>query len=131
VEALEQGKDGGRTQRRATPRQHLMRHVLLGVGRFPPGQRRLRGTAPVDRPDPELAKAQLRMAVERLSALAGTLSPEQQERCFVPHPVIGDLNFPEWVRYLYIQNRHDAQLMGVRMRWLRRRPAPGRGGRKG
>jgi hypothetical protein len=90
-----------------------------------------RGGPPDDHPDPELAKAQLRMAVERLIALAGALSPVQQERLFVPHPVIGDLNFPEWVRYLYVQNRHHAQQMGVRMRWLRRRPAPRRGGRKG
>jgi hypothetical protein len=131
VEALERHEDRGRAQRRATPRQHLMRHVFLGVGRFPPGRRMSRGGPPDDHPDPELAKAQLRMAVERLIALAGALSPAQQERLFVPHPVIGDLNFPEWVRYLYVQNRHHAQQMGVRMRWLRRRPAPRRGGRKG
>jgi len=131
VEALEQQQGQARSQRRATPRQHLMRHVLLGVGRFPPGRRTPKGGPPDARPDPELAKAQLRMAVQRLGALATELTPEQQERMFVRHPIIGDLNFPEWIRFLYVHNRHHAQQMTVRMRWLRRRETPKGRGRKG
>jgi hypothetical protein len=133
VETLERQRERAGPQRRATARQHLMRHVLLGVGRFPPGGTALKGHPAEERPDPELAKAQLRMAVQRLAALAEALPPERQERLFVPHPLIGDLNFPEWIRYLYIQNRHHAHQMTVRMRWLQRRaktrrPARGRKG---
>lgn len=131
VEALEQQKDRGRSQRRATPKQHLMRHVLLGVGRFPPGRRSPKGVQPDEQPDPELAKAQLRMAVQRLGTLATELTTDQQERLFVAHPIIGDLNFPEWIRFLYVHNRHHAQQMTVRLRWLRRRRSPPRRARKG
>ena len=135
VEALERQKDQARSQRRATPGQHLARHVLLGVGRFPPGRTAPHVALPDERPDPELSKAQLRMAVQRLTALAAELPADRQERLFVPHPVIGDLNFPEWIRFLYIHNRHHAQQMTVRMRWLQRRVKATRGrgprGRKG
>jgi hypothetical protein len=135
VEALERHKDHAGRERRATPGQHLARHVLLGVGRFPPGRKAPRMTLPDERPDPELAKAQLRMAVQRLAALATELPVERQERLFVPHPVIGDLNFPEWIRFLYIHNRHHAHQMTIRLRWLKRRARTARRrgprGRKG
>jgi len=112
---------GGRTDmhRRASPGQHLMRHVVLGVGRIPRG-RKARVALPDSRPDPDLAAAQYRMAVARLVTLAESLPPERQARVFVSHPVLGDLNYPEWVRFLYVHNRHHAHQIAVRLRWLRR-----------
>jgi hypothetical protein len=116
---LEDRKDRTDMRRRANPAQQLMRHMVLGVGRIPRG-RKARVALPDSRPDPELAAAQYRMAVARLATLGQALSPEQQVRVFVSHPVFGDLNYPEWVRFLYVHNRHHAHQIAVRRRWLRR-----------
>jgi uncharacterized damage-inducible protein DinB len=121
VRRLEERRDRTDLARRATARQQLLRHLLLGVGRFPPGRKTPAATRPDDRPDPKMAAAQYRMAVERLAALAESLPAEQQARLFVRHPYIGDLNLPEWVRFFYVHNRHHAQQIAVRLRWLRRR----------
>jgi uncharacterized damage-inducible protein DinB len=84
----------------------------------------------VDRPEPELVMAQFRMAIQRLEALCQTLPAEQQQRVFVRHPMLGDLNLPEWVRFFFVHNRHHAQQISVRLRWLerqRRRDKPPKG----
>lgn len=120
VQKLEERKDRTDLQRRASSRQHLLRHLILGVGRIPRGRRAPEGTHPVERPDPELITAQFRMAVQRLEGLVGSVPPEQQQRIFVRHPVVGDLNLPEWVRFFYVHNRHHAHQIGVRLRWLER-----------
>jgi len=120
---LEERRSRTDMRRRATPGQQLMRHLLLGVGRIPPGRESPRGALPEERPDPELATAQYRMAVSRLADLAVTVTPDQQERIFVHHPIVGDLHLPEWIRFFYVHNRHHAHQIDVRRRWLRRQPA--------
>jgi len=112
----------GRTDlhRRASPKQQLLRHLVLGVGRIPRG-REAKAAIPDARPDPELATAQFRMAVERLAHLSTTVPLDQQAGLFVRHPVFGDLNLPEWVRFFYVHNRHHAYQIDVRRRWLQRR----------
>jgi hypothetical protein len=122
VAKLEERQERTDLTRRATARQHLMRHLLLGVGRIPPGRETPAGTRPDDRPDPKLAAAQYRMAVARLATLAETMPEERQARLFVRHPYIGDLNLPEWVRFFYVHSRHHTHQIEVRLRWLRRRP---------
>jgi len=122
VQRLEERKERTDLRRRADARQQLLRHLLLGVGRLPPGRKAPAATEPGEKPDPKLAMAQYRMAVARLAMLADSVPPEQQARVFVRHPVIGDLNLPEWVRFFYIHNRHHAHDIQVRLRWLRRRP---------
>lgn len=130
VQKLEERKDRTDLTRRASPKQHLLRHLMLGIGRLPPGRRTAEGTVPEDRPDPELATAQFRMAIRRLEALCEGLPAEQQQRVYVRHPVVGDLNLPEWVRFFFVHNRHHAHQIRVRLRWLerqRRRDKPPRG----
>jgi hypothetical protein len=130
VEKLEERRDRTDLTRRASPKQHLLRHLMLGIGRIPPGRRHVEGTTPVDRPEPELVMAQFRMAIQRLEALCQTLPAEQQQRVFVRHPMLGDLNLPEWVRFFFVHNRHHAQQISVRLRWLerqRRRDKPPKG----
>ena len=122
VQRLEARKDRTDMVRRANARQQLIRHLLLGIGRIPPGRRTPAATHPDDKPDPKLATAQLRMALARLATLAETVPPEQQARLYVQHPYVGDLNLPEWVRFFYVHNRHHAHQIAVRLRWLRRRP---------
>jgi hypothetical protein len=130
VQKLEARKDRTDLERRASPKQHLLRHLVLGIGRMPRGRRVVEGTEPGDRPEPELVTAQFRMAIRRLETLCETLPAEQQQRVFVRHPVLGDLNLPEWVRFFYVHNRHHAQQIRVRLRWLdrvRRRSKPPKG----
>lgn len=121
VQRIEERKDRTDLTRRASARQQLMRHLLLGIGRIPPGRKSPAVARPGDRPDPGLATAQYRMAVARLTSLAETLPAEQQARVFVQHPVVGDLNVPEWIRFFYVHNRHHAHQITVRLRWLRQR----------
>jgi hypothetical protein len=111
----------GRTDmaRRATPGQHLLRHLVLGVGKLPPVRATPEATRPPARPDPELVTAQFRMGVERLGALLETWPPERQRQVFARHPVLGDLNLPEWVRFFYVHSRHHAHQIEVRQRWLK------------
>jgi hypothetical protein len=120
---LEERKDRTDMDRRAKPRQRLMAHVVLGVGRIPRGRKSPKIALPDERPDPELATAQYRMGVQRLAALAESIPAEQQSRIFAQHPVFGDLNYPEWVRFFYVHNRHHAHQIAVRRRWLRARKA--------
>jgi hypothetical protein len=130
VQKLEERRDRTDLTRRASPKQHLLRHLMLGIGRIPRGRRATEATEPGDRPDPELVLAQFRMAIQRLETLCETLPPDQQQRIFVQHPVVGDLNLPEWVRFFYVHNRHHAHQIGVRLRWLerqRRRGKPPKG----
>ncbi len=120
------GKLGERAERtdmvrRATPRQHLMRHLVLGVGRIPSGRKTPAATRPPERPDPELVTAEYRMAVQRLAGFVEQWPRAQQERVYVQHPVLGDLNLPEWVRFFYVHGRHHAHQIAVRIRWLHRR----------
>jgi hypothetical protein len=132
VQKLEERRDRTDLSRRASPKQHLLRHLMLGIGRIPRGRRAVEGTQPGDRPDPEMVAAQYRMAVQRLEALCQALPLEQQQRVFVRHPVVGDLNVPEWVRFFYVHNRHHGQQIRVRLRWLarQRRAAAPRKARK-
>ena len=119
---LEERRERTDLARRASPKQHLLRHLVLGGGRIP-RTRKAKLAIPDEKPDPELATAQFRMAVERLTHLASTIPPEQGAAVFVRHPVLGDLNLPEWVRFFYVHNRHHAHYIDVRRRWLHRRKA--------
>jgi len=105
--------------RRATPAQALLRHALLGLGRLPRGMRAPDVSLPSDHPDPELVAARFRMGVERTRTLVETWAEERQRAVFLPHPVIGDLNLPEWVRFHYVHCRLHARQIDKRLQWLR------------
>ena len=95
--------------RRSTPGEAVLRHLLLGFGTFPPGRMSPQTTKPAERPDPEIVAAQYRMGVERFSGLAETWSEKQKLGVFVKHPLLGDLNLPEWVRFHYVHAKHHAK----------------------
>jgi hypothetical protein len=128
---LEERAERRDLRRRATPKQHLIRHLILGVGKIPSGHKTPERSSPGERPDPELTTAQYRMGVERLARLVDTWPSAQQERIFVRHPVVGDLNLPEWVRFFYVHNRHHVHQIEVRLRWLKQQKHQGRKGQKG
>ncbi|HEX9728418.1 MAG TPA: DinB family protein [Gemmatimonadales bacterium] len=106
--------------RRATPKQQLLRHLALGVGKLPSPRKIPPEARPPENPDPELVTAQFRMAIQRLQAMIEQWPTERQERVFVAHPILGDLNLPEWVRFFYLHCRFAAHKIRVRTRWLRR-----------
>ncbi|HWP38594.1 MAG TPA: DinB family protein [Gemmatimonadales bacterium] len=106
-------------RRRSTPGQAIMRHLILGLGKFPKGREAPAGSVPEDRPDAEAAVAQVRMGIARFEALVETWPQERWTRIFVKHPVLGDLNLPEWIRFHYVHCRHHSRQIQARLRWLR------------
>ena len=89
-------------EREATPAQSVLRHTLLGSGELPKGMKAPDISEPSENPDPELVVARFRMGIERTRALLDDWSEERQMELFVRHPVLGDLNLPEWVRFHFV-----------------------------
>ena len=117
---FEKRAEHGKMERTCTPKQSLARHVVLGLGK-PPRTRTIPSSVePDERPDTELVKAQFRMGVNRLLHLVATWPLERQVDIFVRHVSLGDLNLPEWGRFLYVHGRHQSHRIRVRLRWLRR-----------
>ncbi len=116
--AFEQRADKPLMKRRATPHQTILRHLLLGVGKIPSGAQSPERVKPHEEPDPEQVMAQFRMGVERLAVLSETWPESRQLERFVRHPIVGDLNLPEWVRFHYVHCRHHAKQIGARLEWL-------------
>ncbi len=110
-------------ERRATPKQSLLRHLLLGVGRIPLGLKSPKVVTPGERPEPEEIQAQFRMGVERIERILDEWPEEKQVAVFVAHPIMGDLNLPEWIRFHFVHCRHHSIQIRERLRWLRTREA--------
>lgn len=119
--AFEAQADAKPRGRDASPRQHLLRHLLLGAGKLPKPRAISERNRPGERPDPELVTAGFRMGVERLVSLTESWPAPKQEGIFVPHPVLGELNLPEWGRFFYVRGRQYTHQIEVRRRWLARR----------
>lgn len=107
--AFERRADRGTMKRRASPHQTIVRHLLLGVGRIPTGIQSPEPVRPHEDPDPELVAAQFRVGVERLATMVDTWPEQRQLEVFVRHPIAGDLNLPEWVRFHHVHSRHHAK----------------------
>jgi hypothetical protein len=106
-------------RRRATPKQQLLRHLALGMGKLPSAGKVPKATYPDERPDPELVTAQFRIGVERFAAIVEHWPTERQQTIFAAHPILGDLNPPEWVRFFYLHCRYHRHGIEVRLRWLK------------
>jgi hypothetical protein len=88
-----------------------MRHALLGSGELPKGMRAPDISQPGEKPDPELVVARFRMGIEQTRALVEDWSEERQVSTFLRHPVLGDLNLPEWVRFHFVHcTLHSRQI---------------------
>lgn len=112
--------------RRSKPYQNVLRHLVLLSGRFPSGFKTIEATRPAEHPDPELISAQFRMGVARLQQLHEDWPLERQRAIYVRHPILGDLNLPEWARFHFIHCRHHARQIAERLAWIER----GKGQRK-
>lgn len=102
------------------PHQTVLRHLTLGVGKYPGVLKALPHASPDAKPDPELVSAQFRMGVEQYRSLAEEWPKDRQLSVYVPHPLLGDLNLPEWVRFHYLHCRHHAGEIVDRLKWIGR-----------
>jgi hypothetical protein len=107
-------------ERQSKPYQSALRHLTLGIGKYPGTLKALPHAKPDAKPDPELVAAQFRMGVEQYRTLAAEWPTEKQLTRFVSHPVLGELNFPEWVRFHYLHCRHHATEIDHRVKWIKR-----------
>ena len=105
-------------QRQNRPHETVLRHLTLGIGHYPGPLKALPQATPDAKPDRELVTAQFRMGVEQYKGIAATWTKEQQQERFVPHPLLGDLSFPEWVRFHYLHCRHHAGEIQQRLKWM-------------
>lgn len=105
-------------QRDSKPHQTVLRHLTLGVGQYPGALKALPHAVPDEKPDPEMVSAQFRMGVEQYKALADEWPEQKQTTVFVQHPLLGDLNLPEWVRFHYLHCRHHAGEIDDLLKWL-------------
>ncbi len=123
AKAFERRADRTDMRRRANPYQTLGRHLMLGVGAIPRGLKAPDVARPDERPDPELIVAEFRIGVEQLTHFADSWPESRQVALFVRHPVVGDLNLPEWCRFHYLHCRHHARQLVGRLDWVRERKA--------
>jgi hypothetical protein len=49
-----------------------------------------------------------------------TWPERRQVEVFVKHPLLGDLNLPEWARFHYVHARHHARQIRSRLRYIAR-----------
>ena len=103
-------------EREATPSQAVLRHALLGSGELPKGMRAPDISEPGEHPDPELVVARFRMGIERTRALLDGWPEERQVAVFLRHPILGDLNLPEWVRFHFVHCTLHARQIEKRLR---------------
>jgi hypothetical protein len=103
--------------RRSKPHQAVFRNLVLGLGRIPPGIPAAQPSVPDARPDHDLVAAQFRMGVERFRAMNEMWPEARKLGIYAPHPVLGDLNYPEWVRFHFLHCRHHASQIRDRLRW--------------
>ncbi len=105
-------------RRSATPAQSVLRHMLLGGGKLPRGLKAFETSLPSEAPDPELVAARFRMGVERTRELVEDWPEQRTLEVFLRHPVLGDLNLPEWVRFHYVHCGLHGEEIGERLEWL-------------
>ncbi len=109
----------GTGPRSATPTQSVMRHALLGSGELPKGMRAPDISHPSDDPEPELVVARFRMGIEQTRSLIEDWPEERRANSFLRHPVLGDLNLPEWVRFHYVHCTLHARQIEKRLAQIR------------
>ncbi|MFQ5703290.1 MAG: DinB family protein [Gemmatimonadales bacterium] len=105
-------------ERRATPSQSVVRHMLLGPGKLPAGMEAPDYTRPSEGPDREQITARFRMGVERTRVLLEQWPEERQLEVFLRHPIMGDLNLPEWVRFHFVHCKHHGRQIEKLLEWL-------------
>ncbi len=118
---FEMRADKAGMERRATPAQSVVRHMLLGPGQLPEDIEAPDYTMPSEEADRQEISARFRMGVERTRALLDAWPEERKLEVFLRHPIMGDLNLPEWVRFHYVHCKHHRQQIEVLLKWLEKK----------
>jgi DinB family protein len=102
-------------RRPRTPRE-LATYCLVMYARWlPSGRAAPPATRPEERPNPAAVERLLRDGVQRFLMLGRELLPARARDLFVKHPVLGDLTFPEWVRFHVWHCAHHARQIRARL----------------
>ena len=111
-------------QRRAKPpmrrrpsslRQRLAYVLVMRLGWSPPGVDAPAPVRPAERPDRAAVQRQFTEGVARFLALERELLPARRADLFVKHPALGDLTFPEWLRFHAWHCAHHAKQIHARL----------------
>ena len=111
----ERSRRGPMARRSRDLRARVAYVLLLGLGWWPPGAQAPEGTVPPDHPDHLAAERKFREGVARFLELERTLLPARRNDLFVKHPVLGDLNLEEWLRFHVSHCQHHAKQIRERL----------------
>lgn len=102
-------------RRPRTPGELAAYCLVLYVGWIPSGRAAPAATRPEERPDPAAAERLLREGVQRFLCLGRELLPGRAHDLFVKNPALGDLTYPEWIRFHVRHCAHHAKQIRARL----------------
>lgn len=101
--SLQKG-EGLLVQREATPNPEALRIIASGV--LPPGAQSPRMVRPPSDLDHATARAWAAGVAELVPRFAAGTDPARLERLWIPHQVLGPLDFAQWARFGAMHTRH-------------------------
>jgi len=101
-------------RRRRSPRE-LAGYALVMYAGWSPGVDAPAAVRPAEHPERDAVTRQLRNAVARFVALERELLPARRADLFVKHPALGDLTYPEWVRFHRWHCAHHTRQIRARL----------------
>ncbi|HYT71583.1 MAG TPA: DinB family protein [Gemmatimonadales bacterium] len=102
-------------RRPRTARQLAAYYLVMYAGWALPGFEAPAGVRPAERPGRDAVERQLRDGVERFGRLERELLPVRRADLFVKHPALGDLTFPEWIRFHLWHCAHHVKQIRARL----------------
>jgi len=102
-------------RRPRSPFQRIAYFFIMRVGWIPRLFNASEGTRPSDRPDRAAAERRFRAGHGRFLELQQILLPARRNDLFVKHPVLGDLNFEEWLHFHVWHCGHHAKQIRERL----------------
>ncbi|MEM7482560.1 MAG: DinB family protein [Acidobacteriota bacterium] len=103
--------DGGQPPGATSGSPNFWGHLVLWTGRIPRGRGRARPEWKPRDSSPERARELIEEVRRRLPALARKLGEIEASDHRVRHPVLGDFTGRQWVRFLFIHQRHHLRFI--------------------
>jgi hypothetical protein len=102
-------------RRPRTPAELAGYVLVMYLGWIPPGRPAPAATRPEESPNPAAVERLLREAVQRFLMLGRDLLPARAHDLFVKNPALGDLTYPEWLRFHVRHCAHHAKQIRARL----------------
>ncbi len=96
-------------------RERMASFLVMHFGWFPPGAEAPAAVRPAEHPECAAVARQLTDGVARFLVLERELMPARRDDLFVKHPALGDLTFPEWLRFHVRHCAHHAKQIRARL----------------